>query len=222
MQSDEQRMLMSVPASDLRAVLPFKGYEDVRYYLNGIHIEPASTGCVVVATNGHVLAALHSAEAYIDRPRILAVTRGLEKELMDTADILRAVEVETETSRTVLRSNTREYYIQPDKPFVDGKYPDWRHVIPEAEHLAPGLLAPIAGDYVTKIWTGIRRSSSRYDTAIHFFHDKRDPKSKAIIARPQSHPDMVVAIMPMSGEWTPQWPEWLRKPETLELERKLA
>ena len=45
--------VMSIPADDLKAVLPFKSNQDIRYYLNGVLVEKVETGgCMLVATNG--------------------------------------------------------------------------------------------------------------------------------------------------------------------------
>jgi hypothetical protein len=40
----------------LKALMLFAGKSDIRYYLNGLHIEQSATGTVAVATNGHVIA----------------------------------------------------------------------------------------------------------------------------------------------------------------------
>lgn len=57
----------------LAAMTFFAAKEDVRYYLNGITIEPhPEQGVILMATNGHVLAAVHDPEGWCERKIILA------------------------------------------------------------------------------------------------------------------------------------------------------
>ncbi|HCK4895383.1 TPA: hypothetical protein N0H42_000458 [Pseudomonas aeruginosa] len=53
-------LLARAKAHYLAAVSLFMAHNDVRYYLNGISIEPASQGGVLlIATNGHHIGVMH-------------------------------------------------------------------------------------------------------------------------------------------------------------------
>ena len=56
----------------------FRSTEGTRYYLNGVYVEPAAGGGVVlVATDGHRLCVFHDAEGFIDTPSIVVPPMGL-------------------------------------------------------------------------------------------------------------------------------------------------
>lgn len=201
--------LVSVPAVDLAAVMPFRAHEDVRYYLDGILIEPCATGgCMIVATEGHMLGAIHSPEARSDTSRILRITEGLEEALKQRAALNDGVvSVADEKGRVTLTVRGVESYIAPGPPFIDGKYPEWRKVIPPMEHIKPGTPSALQSRYLAKLW---KTSREEQYSGVFFSHDGRNPETGAAVVQSVKAPNLIVLIMSMKFD-RPAWPEWMPK-----------
>jgi hypothetical protein len=205
--------LVSVPAIDLAAVMPFRAHGDVRYYLDGVLVEPCPEGgCMIVATEGHMLAAVHSPEARADCPRILKVSEGLEEALkrMPSRNRVRVVSVPDEKGRITLHDEGVECYVQARDPFIDGKYPDWRKVIPPVEYLKPGVPAALQALYLTRLWKASREERHR---GVFFSHDSRNPDMGVTVIQVVNRPELIILIMAMKFDRQP-WPQWMpREPQ---------
>lgn len=130
--NDNKATSVTVSASLLRAALTFAGTRDVRYYLNGVLVEPMpdGNGVLLIATDGHRLAVLHDPAGNADGWAIVArhklpTLRKADAGGLATFDGARG----TYPGGTSLPVE-----------FIDGRFPDWRAVIPNvtAESLAPG------------------------------------------------------------------------------------
>ena len=105
---------------------------DVRYYLNGVFIEPHEKGgVVVVGTDGHRMLMVNDFEGEIDEPRIIAFPskcltrmrlRGSREATLHLSDDGQSVLVEV----MFANGNVESF----DAKIVDGKYPDWQSVTP--------------------------------------------------------------------------------------------
>ncbi|HBO9211544.1 TPA: hypothetical protein L5D58_006534, partial [Pseudomonas aeruginosa] len=85
-------LLARAKAHYLAAVSLFMAHNDVRYYLNGISIEPASQGGVLlIATNGHHIGVMHDPDGWASNKIIIspskALVAGLKKRNAGTAFI---------------------------------------------------------------------------------------------------------------------------------------
>lgn len=121
----------SIDPAILAAVAPFMGKKDVRFYLNGIHLEFNEQGTTAIATDGEALAVCRDETAAtpervsftVDRDTVLAVLKMIQPA---TARLLFIEHSDDSpgfvTFKTPAGSLTR--------PLVDGRYPDWRRVIP--------------------------------------------------------------------------------------------
>jgi hypothetical protein len=59
-----------------KGLFAFRAKQDVRYYLNGIHVMPHPQGGIVIsATDGHRAAIIHDAEGYADGEYILPLSK---------------------------------------------------------------------------------------------------------------------------------------------------
>lgn len=220
--------LITIPLLDIRAVLPFMGYQDIRYYLNGIYVEPHEAGCRLVATNGYVMAVLDSDESRCDVPRILAVSTPefraairwrIPPLRMDDDDMQSAegggenfdgtLNVATADSHVTLRTvDGFERFILPGKPFVDGKFPEWRKVIPRAEHLKPGLPSAISTIYLALL--DKPQLKLRANSQVSFWHDERNPTDGPAVIRFDGLHELIVFVMPMRrSNPASTWPTWL-------------
>lgn len=210
--------LVEVPVEDLLKVLPFRAEQDVRYYLNGILVEPAENGAFLVATDGHLMAVVHSPGAHADKQRILDIPDDMARACRELkgASLASKITIEDEKARAVVADVTGEHFIKPDKPFIDGKYPDWRRVIPTVENLQPGLLSAINSLYLAKLRRALPKHMTHY--GFQFWHDAREPKERAAVARSPVMPEMIIVIMPMRVEKENVWPDWMphEPPPTVE------
>jgi hypothetical protein len=200
--------IVEIPACDLARVVPFRANEDVRFYLNGIRIEPYDGGCLLIATNGHWLAVMESKAARADTARILNVSKAFEKALREPMPHDARVTVETETAHSVLIADGEERYVQPGVPFVEGNYPEWRKVMPPSQHLKPGLVAPLQTKYVSQLHKAMPND---HYPGVKFWHDERDPTKRAQVARFGKCPELVVLIMPINEFNEAGWPAWYPK-----------
>lgn len=203
--------LVSVPAGDIAAVMPFRAHDDIRYYLDGIYVEPCeSGGCMIVATEGHMLGVIHSPEARSDKARLLRMTDGFEAALKSRKAVNEGVvSLAAEKARITLTVRGIEEYVQPGEPFIDGKYPDWRKVVPPLEHMRPGISAALQARYLSKLW---RTCPVERYTGVFFSHDGRTPDTGAAVIQFVKSPSLIVLIMAMKFE-RPAWPEWMPRPE---------
>ena len=201
--------IVEIPARDLARVLPFRAEDDLRYYLNGVYVEPYSDGCLLVATNGHWIAVMDSKGARADLARILSVSKPFDKAIREavSSHSEAKVTVDTETSRAVLSAEYERYVEPGTTPFLDGKFPEWRKVIPPVEHLKPGLIAPLQTKYISYL----QRSTTPDDhyPGVRFWHDSRDPEKTAVVARFNKCPEFIVAIMPVRDFGSMEWPTWM-------------
>jgi hypothetical protein len=199
--------LVSIPAADLAAVMPFRAHGDVRYYLDGIYVEPCDAGgCMIVATEGHMLGAIHSPEARTDKARLLRITDGFEGALKGRNTLNNGVvSLAAENARITLRINGIEEYVQPGIPFIDGKFPDWRKVVPPVEHIQPGISACLQSRYLAKLWKTC--PIERY-AGVFLSHDARNPDAGAAIVQFVRSPSLIVLIMAMKFE-RPPLPDWI-------------
>lgn len=222
--------MVSIPLEDLRAVLPFMGSEDVRYYLNGVLVEPYNGGCLLVATNGHIMAVIESKAARCDRSRILALSnaeflsavRGRTQPIRvdEDGDELPnedenfdgSLDIANAEARAVITAeNGVERFVMAGSPFIDGKYPDWRKVVPPIEHLKHGVPYALAGQYLALM--NHPAISALRSKGVLFWGDDRgtDEKPSAITVRFDGLPNLIVVVMPINkvNPALSTWPDWM-------------
>ena len=142
---------VTIPVSHLLAVAAQAAKDDVRFYLNGVLIEVEDGGVMCVATNGHILGAIRGGEAnaagdhkHVDDTQLIVpieIIRRLKpsKKFANSAVIItnEAADLWTLTSMFADPIHFK---------MIDGKFPDWRCVIPvrvsnECGQYDPELLA---------------------------------------------------------------------------------
>lgn len=221
-------LILKVDARDLARVAPFSSDMDVRYYLNGVYVEPHAQGAILAATNGHVLAVLFSEKSYAESPVILAKSKRLFAEvrkaatarsLQDPRVELRDKQsyVEVVASTGGIRNPGRQVeFVSPLKPPLhDGKFPDWRKVIPRPENIADGLPGCVKADYIklaVDAAVDISLRGRRSYGGVSFQHDKNAPGSSAIVVRSTDARDLILVIMPMRYEVSKALPDWTQPP----------
>lgn len=127
---------ITIDAHYAMMVQPFISKEETRYYLNGFWVQPhRSGGAVIVATDGHTMAACYDRSGHVDVPGIIQLSKTT----------LAACRLGKNESRRVLRveGDTVSVYRNWDEEqnkgvlvaaeegvVIDGDFPDWRKVIP--------------------------------------------------------------------------------------------
>jgi DNA polymerase-3 subunit beta len=133
--STEQQLTLSLEQGQLRRLLALVQYamaqQDIRYYLNGLLLVVAGSELTVVATDGHRLA-LASAEIGGDHTRTeLILPRKtvieLSRLLNDHTD---PIEVRIGGNQVLFRFGSIELVSK----LIDGKFPDFERVIPQAHN----------------------------------------------------------------------------------------
>jgi DNA polymerase III sliding clamp (beta) subunit (PCNA family) len=111
----------TIDIKTLKALMLFAGKSDIRFYLNGLHIEQSATGTVAVATNGHVIAI-----ARIDSDCYAPATMIVHRQYIDAIKTKYAVTF-TQNDAATVSIQTADGKIT--MPLVDGRFPDWRRVV---------------------------------------------------------------------------------------------
>lgn len=120
-------MQVTIPLSHLAAALEFSAVKDVRYYLNGVFVDPSAGN--LVATNGHA--------AYIGQPGSVTLDGegdGFIISNANCAEIIKAGKAikAKEVSLDVVGGLITVAGPLRVAPFLalDGRFPDWRLVYP--------------------------------------------------------------------------------------------
>ena len=159
---------------------------DIRYYLNGVLLEVTAAGRFYVATDGHKLVAIREARQEGDTigewiiPRDVILGIKIQKAGRNPVE---HAELEIDGAKAKLDyCGTGAVFA-----FVDGKFPDWRRVVPQT---LSGELAQFNLELLSRI-DDIRKAFGRNacDATIH-----HNGKSCAQITG--LHPDALMLVMP--------------------------
>lgn len=148
------------------AIELYAAKQDVRYYLNGVRIEPhPQQGAIIIATNGHRLAAIHDPDGWCKEPIIVgdiprslvAACKAKGNELKFTAPKQLWV---SKTSAVVMGCDDSA---PPQDPFnvmalhavritlIDGNYPNWQRVLPKKRAELPTRFPSLNPAYLAEL-----------------------------------------------------------------------
>ena len=185
-------MRITIDRNALKAVSRFAAIKDIRYYLQGVLIESNPLQTRLAATDGHTLA-VHRADAKgdnegswtgilpLDAVTTLLKMKATHKTLKDApiyATILESGEIRCDWIGQSIICQA-----------VDGKFPDYRRVIPET---LDGIAAWINPDYLTRIVDAAKDVGAGFT-----FGWGGNSCSMAHIGS-----DMVAVVMPMRNDLT--------------------
>lgn len=227
-----------VDAKKFAAACNFISREKTRYYLNGVHIEPhVNGGVLMVATDGHTLAAVYDPTGIADGPHICPVSPRLRQAARSRkphfAHAVAAEGKQPEHSQkqihfvghvAYLTGGTASVHWESNpvekissahihtefSPAIDGTFPEWRRVVP---------------DLINRVWQpdGSRpfaingEKIAQFTDAIHLISGSRG-RALTFHAAGRSEPIGIVShdvpeffgiIMPMRGRDCPANPVWL-------------
>lgn len=214
--------MIRVNAQLLRAVALHQSTQETRYYLRGVQIEPhAAGGAIMVATNGHTLAAAidEAAEYEITADNgaglIFPVDKSLWSKLAAKSGESRRVAelhagmiaVYAETDHQGIEPSRELILSQPAAP-IDGTFPDWRRVIPQSDDLAPGGLTSFDADYLRR-FADTARALGATDVAVI----GNKAKAPSLIEfGGQHHGKAFGLLMPRQFDAAGAAPTWATKP----------
>lgn len=133
-------MEITLMTSTLRAALMFAPKKDIRFYLVGVHVEFKSNHAAVVATDGKAMfcSCESTPESVLSGKSIIMQRDALERACKgaDTIDITELCETHCNVT-AVGKKGAVKHII----PLLNGRFPDWRRVLPKFENDAMGFEA---------------------------------------------------------------------------------
>lgn len=116
----------SIKTNTLKALLLFSAKKDIRHYLNSIYFESCENGINSVATDGHALLAVR--ENFDNNYRGLSAI--IPRESLERA-------VKTKAVSLIITTDNQTFKIDDGTSYIlgtcdDGRFPDYRRVIPRA------------------------------------------------------------------------------------------
>lgn len=154
----EQRLFIEA----LRFVSHCAAIKDVRYYLNGVHFELSPTRLAIVATDGHRLAMAEIVGSFGDVSGVVTV-RGSDIKFILSA--IKAVKGEVvigvgADTFSIEATGVQRLNFQA----LDGRFPDWRRVMPLGEPKATPIFG-VNSVYLAEAGKACGRLSGNYSGA---------------------------------------------------------
>ena len=203
--------------TDIRAALYFAAVDDTRCYLNGVCFECGPDGARMVATNGHILGvcnilpAARWAQNCAEHGAPAATECGIvPRDVL--VKIKRARRGESPLIGVTIDPAAGAYTVDDfsgakfSGRLIDGKYPDWRHVLPAA---VSGETAHFQPHLTMAVQDAAQERAGKEKAHIRIRHNGRDGPSWCDVGD-----DFIAAIMPMRGlepdEARQGAPDWAR------------
>lgn len=154
--------MIRVNARLFKAASLFRGTEDARYYLTGVCVEPHPEGALMVATDGHRLIAILDRGGACDRTAIIGLPALMRRALVEYVDEVERDDDGEVIDCTRVRCEDRALVVDDggyaempghlralEKCEIDGKFPNWRSILPKRDVSAPLISLPaFNGSYV--------------------------------------------------------------------------
>lgn len=183
----------------------FMAQKDIRYYLNGVHVERCESGGVyIVGCDGHTMTIIHDKDGMIEGVDsvIIKATHGLvaackkAKQKIATKYVL-AVGSRLSVACDFNQEQTSlEEFVQAGNPWVEGQYPNWRKVVPDFNNLKPGILSPCINSSYLARFSKLYKSRMG-DNGISFW---QATETGAIVVQHLNIPEMISIVMPIRDD----------------------
>jgi hypothetical protein len=204
-----EHLRISFDPAHLVRLHPFMAQHDIRYYLNGVYVEPANEGAYLVVSDGHTLAIIHDKTATITGADHAIIS--VEPPLVRAAKLATGRDWRAKQARVLVRGQRAsvaidmdaavhdgEVYIQPGRCVIEGKFPDWRKVLPAFKQLRLGVgteSAHVNCSYLARLEKITRRNCR----GITLWHDPTRGAGPVVVQFVDVR-EMVALIMPMRGD----------------------
>lgn len=200
-------MKLQINASKLKLAATCMASNDIRYYLNGVKIEPRAEGGVfIVGTDGHRLMAVIDESGHIEAPAILRLTSSTLSKLPKVGS-----KNEKWTAETVAIDGTEYLAIKSggDTPavvhlqehdkegiWVEGKYPDWRQVMKFSDWTEkPSKPGSIQLPYLASVIPAFTTHKGFLPISFYACHE-----SDGVLCRIVGHEYAAMVIMPIRDD----------------------
>lgn len=187
--------MIKFQAKYLPMLFPFMAKKDVRYYLNGVYIEPADVGVYLVATDGHKMAVIHDAEGECAEARVFSLRRDAMRFCKGQEPYAPFVTIDPASQRLMVADTVEERYLQPGKCFIEGKYPDWRRILPDFKKLSPGSPATMNATYLSEVAAISPKHRGFSAMRLWSMGTENDP----VVIQFGTIPEMLGIVMPVRG-----------------------
>lgn len=124
----------TVPSALIAGMLPCAGKSDVRFYLNGVFVEPRNGKAIAVSTNGHVMCVAHTVLNW-DLGAIIIPRDVCEQLAKMKGEIVFSAVGDGKRFKASNGPSTIEFAA------IDGNFPKWRDVVPDLMDQAPAAFA---------------------------------------------------------------------------------
>jgi DNA polymerase III sliding clamp (beta) subunit (PCNA family) len=207
----EHSMQFSIQRKQLKAMSRLAATNDMRYYLNGLHVVQDNRGTYIEATNGHMLGRLLIDETPIVNPGSVILPLESVKSLAATGK--KGSETVCFTVDGVKISAINPQGETMIFQAIEGKFPDCDRVVPTVTSdsgLEPSTYNP---DYIAAFADCANDLRGRKATGISVQIKQRGNDSG--IVNIDSEPLFVGIIMPMREHNTVNVPTWCSRPKTV-------
>lgn len=186
MKFDPQSIVMDLDAFKVRLALPFAARNDVRYYLNGLHIVQEPAGVSVQASNGHVALMVPDDGGTTDVSRIILLSPAAKAYLKEPN------RVRCTSDGTVFISDKSGVvlHIEPDG-IINATYPDLSKSIGNLADYKPGLSKAFDADYIGLVYTAAKVADPAYRRLM--FYTREGEGAPILFAMK----DAIGALMPL-------------------------
>lgn len=203
----------------------FMAQQDIRYYLNGLYFESIEIGgkkaVAGLATDGHMMAIAidrngHLEGGPLDGAHLVRMEKPTIAALRKKGPCRRALTLDGRRLGVALHMSdadmlaqaddnamaTLEVHLQPGDCRIEGRFPNWRKVIPERDSLAPGVPGLYNGGYIERIMRAHReleevKNARGQMRGVRFFsHDRHSAGVVECLADPW----VMAIVMPMRDD----------------------
>jgi hypothetical protein len=193
---------MDVDASLVRLASTCMARVDIRYYLNGIRVEPRAEGGVfIIGTDGHRILIAIDATGKVSAPLIFKLDKQLVPKLPKPSKLIQRKQrllIEPFRGRPALVLTDKDtgklpVHIAPDV-LIEGNYPDWRKVVPDFTKVTMGVQMPFQARYLSEVLAVI--AEDKFSRAVPY---QADPNG-GIVFSIDGMPHVLLVIMPQRSD----------------------
>lgn len=195
-------MQLDILKSHTQASIQFAADNDIRYYLNSVYIETGPRGALLIATNGHILSVARIHAEPLPESNII-IPRSMVEKIKAPKKGNPCVTLTYDDTGEKREITLKDGDSQVSMIEVDGKYPDWRRVIPDS---LTGETACYDFKYLACCQKAAEILGNRYCAILH------NGNSPGVVDF--SNDGFMAIVMPMRGNTDAKgWavPEWTGK-----------
>lgn len=184
-----------VDARLFAAVALFRAKDDIRYYLQAVHVQPSplGTGVLISATDGKQLATAFDVHGEADKEVLINVSPAFiaAARKVGAGGQVRLIDGKA----YVFDEHGLETFIQAGSPLMEGKFPQFARILPGShEAWQPGMQEPVNPQLLARICQAAKvLSRKRATPLVHRSYGSHRP----VITSIEGTPELIVGTMGM-------------------------